>query len=89
MEIKKIKSLIKMMTYPEAQHYCDEHPKWKIPNLLEAQEINKEACAHMLFWISDTLHGRNLVYNKQNQYLRDNHPQFKNNVVLVESGKDR
>lgn len=85
MEIKKTKSLVRMMTYPETQHYCDEHPQWKIPNFIEAQAIDGDKCQYMLFWISDTLHNRNLVYNKKNQCIRDNHPLFKNYVVLIDN----
>ena len=89
MEIKKVKSLVKTMIFAEAKRYCEEHPKWKIPNFVEAQEINKDNCDYVIFWISDTLHNRNLIYNKQNQCIKDNHPLFKNYVVLIENKENK
>jgi hypothetical protein len=83
---KKSKELIKTMTFPEASHYCDEHPQWKIPNILEAQEL--EPTEHNQFWISDSMHWLTFVYDKKKQCLIVQHPQFRNNVVLVRSDND-
>ena len=85
MKNNQIKSLVLTMTYDQAQEYCNNHPKWKIPNLIEAQEINRDQCDHYLFWISDTLHNRHLIYNKLNFTITDNNKNFKNHVVLIEN----
>jgi hypothetical protein len=80
---KNSKSLVKKMTYPEVEHYCDEHPDWKIPTMTEAQNINIDECDHAEFWICDRVCGRNLVYSKLIHCMRDAHPMFMNHVVLV------
>jgi len=88
MKQKKTKALVKTMTYPEATVYCEKHTEWKIPNLLEAQEMKFQETEHMLFWIEDKVHNRNLVYNKLNHTMKDAHPMFKHNVILVRSSND-
>jgi hypothetical protein len=88
MKRKKVKPLVKMMTYPEAVYYCESHTEWKIPNLLEAQAMDFHEAQHVLFWIEDKVQDRNLVYNKMNHSMKDSHPVFKNYVVLVRSNND-
>ena len=80
---KKSKSLIKQMTYPEAQKYCDDHPNFKIPNALEAQEFDKDEIAYDTFWISEMLSDRNVIYNKRKYCFRVVHPQMRQYVILV------
>jgi hypothetical protein len=81
--MKKAKTLIKKMTFPEAQQYCDNHPKWKLPNLLEAQTLSLHEAEHQLFWLVDKVQDRNLIYDKIRHTMKDSHPMFKHNVVLI------
>ena len=82
MIIKKVKNLVKQITLPEAIAYCNSHPQYKIPDALDAVEFDYDACEHKVFWTTETLGDRAVIYDKKNHCFHMSHPMFKHNVVL-------
>ena len=82
MVIKNPKNLVKKMTLPEVENFCKSHPQYKIPNALDAVEFDLDACEHKVFWVSETLGDRAVVYDKKNHCFHMSHPMFMQHVVL-------
>ena len=80
---KKVKSLVKQMTFFEAERYTDTHPEWKIPDIYESESINIEDIEHASFWISDQIQNRRLIYDKKMQVIKTLHPNIRHNIVLI------
>jgi len=75
------KSLVKLMTWMEMVDYCLKHPRYKIPSVREAEEMDEQE--HDTFWVDESLGDRYVIYNKKDQCFKTTHPLFKQKVVLV------
>ena len=76
------KSLVKRMTYAEADGYCDNHD-YHIPSANEAESLSLDSIEYDVFWISETLGGMKMLYHKKIQKYERVHPNIRFNVVLI------
>jgi hypothetical protein len=76
------------MTSYELVEYVQNHPQWDIPTGLEAVDIDHNKIDWEEFRVSESIEGRELIYNKKTQCFKISHPAFKVNVVLVEAEKE-